>query len=179
MGLLFVVVFAAVGLSAQEAAPAVESTGFDWKTVATFLFGVVGMKVVSYLADLLNGKGAEYVSAKLEALQEKLNENSLLGQIQADDAITRILEDAIPTIFDTLTETAKQDLADGKFDKADWSGIGAKLWDEVKDHIVGGKNDYLENSSFNDGKAIAMWVIQNWFKKKKAEGALPISQPVK
>lgn len=173
--ILFFAVFFTLGLSAQEAAPVVTASPeetFSWKTIATFLLGIVGAKLGGWVADFLGGRAKEYIGDKIAALQEKLNENSLLGQIEADDAITRILEDAIPTVFDTLSENVKKDLADGKFDKIEWSGIGAKLWDEVKDQIVGGKNDYLANSSFDDGKAIATWVIQNWFKKKKTEAVL-------
>ena len=161
--------------------PAPESPAFSIYTLAALLFGIVAKHFAGWVADFVNGKGAEFVSAKIDAMQTKLNENSLLGQIAADDAVTAILTDAIPTVIARLTETAKNDLKDGKFDKVDWDGIGTQLWDEVKDQIVAGKNDYLAQSSFDDGKAIASWVIQNFFKKKKlaAEGVIPPATPAK
>lgn len=140
----------------------------NWQNAGLLLSGIVLTKIVGWLADWMEGKGQQWVHDRLEALQAKLNENSLLGQIQADDACTKIVENSIPLLFDELSETLKNDLKDGKLDKVEWQYIGGRLWEKVKPQIEGGKNDYLKNSSFADGKALAAWVAERWFKKQKA-----------
>jgi hypothetical protein len=142
---------------------------FSWQGVALILGGVVGAKIIGFIADWLNGKGAEFVHEKLENLQTKLNENSILSQISADDAVIDILEQAIPDVLHEATDDVRAALADGKIDSVEWKDIGAKLWAKSKDHIQGGANDYLKSSSFADGAAIAAIVAQRFFKKQKAQ----------
>jgi hypothetical protein len=107
--------------AAAAAATAVEPSVVNTHTIISFLIAIIGVRIVQWAADLFTSKGEEFVHAKLDALQAKLNENSLLGQIAADDAVTAILQDAIPTVIHELSETAKKDLEDGKFDKVDWN----------------------------------------------------------
>lgn len=142
---------------------------FNWQSVALILGGVIGARVIGWLASWLNGKGAELVDQKLEKLQDKLNQNSVLAQVTADDAVIDILQQAIPDVIHEATEDIREALKDGKIDSVEWKAIGAKLWEKSKDHIRGGKNDYLANSSFADGTAIATIVAQRFFKKQKAQ----------
>jgi hypothetical protein len=132
------------------------------------LIGVVGAQVIGWVASWLNGKGKTWFSDEFTKLQAKLNEVSVLSQVKADDAVLKILADAIPDVLVELTDTAKRDLRDGKFDKIEWDGIGKRLWEKAKPHIEGGKNDYLANSSFADGQAVARMVIEKFFNKQQA-----------
>jgi hypothetical protein len=102
-------------------------------------------------------------------LQKKLNENSVLAQIKADEAVVKIMEDTIPEVVLEIADTLQKDLADGKFDKVNWADLGSRIWDKAKPQIVGGANDYLKTSSFEDGRTVAAWVVKRFFAKKQLE----------
>lgn len=143
----------------------VEDTG-TWKLIAVGLFGVVLAKVVSWVASWFDGKGAQYIQERLAKFEEKVDATSVGAQIQADNALFKIASDAIPELMSTLSENVKRDLADGKFDKVEWQDIGSKLWAATKDHVQGGANDYIKNSSFEDGQVAMAWIAKKLFYKK-------------
>lgn len=145
------------------------STFFTWQNVALLLSGAIGIQFFSFIAEWLNTKGSEFVHDELEKLREKLNSNSILGQIAADDAVIDILESAIPDVLHEATDDVRTALADGKIDSVEWKDIGNKLWSKTKDHIQGGTHDYLEASSFEDGVAIATKVAKQFFTTQKAQ----------
>lgn len=145
-----------------------EPSGILYMIVA-FLMGGVLLKAVQWVAGWFDGKGKEWIAERFAKLEERLDQNSVLSQIQADNAVLEIIKNCIPEVILELGENIKNDLKDGKFDKVDWDGIGARLWERAKPHIVGGKNDYLKNSSFSDGKAVAALVVSKFFKAKKVE----------
>ena len=140
--------------------------------IIAFLTGGVLLKAVQWVAGWLDGKGKEWIADKFGKLEERLDQNSVLSQIQADNAVLDIIKNSLPEVILELGETVQKDLQDGKFDKVDWEGIGGRLWERTKPHIVGGKNDYLKNSSFEDGKAVAAMIAEKFFKAKKAEEIL-------
>jgi len=161
-------------LLAQTAGDAVTTVsetdgGSWWKNVGIFLMGVIAAKIAGWLAAWSEGKGKAWVDEKITMLQGKINENSVLSQIAADDAVMKIMREALPEVITEIGATAQKDLKDGKFDKVDWDGIGKRLWEKTKPIIVAGKNDYLEQSSFEDGKAVARMIAQKFFKTKDAE----------
>lgn len=159
-------------LLAAEAAsetPVADGDGGWWKTTGLVLLGMLLMKLVSWAAAWIDGKGKEWISERLAALQDKVNQNSLMGQLQADDALFKMIEGTIPEALAELTATAKQDLKDGKLDKSEWKDIEDRIWARIKPQVVGGKNDYLEHSSFSDGKALVSWAVQKFFKKQEAK----------
>jgi hypothetical protein len=150
-----------------------------WQNIAILLGGVVGTKIVAYLAGWVDGHAEVFVKKELEQLRAKMNENSVLGQIGADDAVVDILEAAIPEVLHEATTDIAAALADGKIDAVEWKDIGAKLWAKAKDHIQGGKNDYLANSSFDDGAAIASIVAKRFFIKQKLQKDGVITDPAR
>jgi len=158
---------------AVEAAPAVPAPAGDeswWKVVAVGALGAILMRVCMWAADFLSGSGGKKMVELLGKLQEKSNENSVLAQISADDAVINIVKASIPDVLAVVGDNVKKDLKDGKFTKADWEGFGEKLWEAAKPHVISGKNDYLAASSFNDGKAIAALVAKRFFTKKEEGG---------
>lgn len=140
--------------------------------VVSFLMGGALLKAVQWVAGWMDGKGKEWIAERFAKLEERLDQNSVLAQIQADNAVLDIIKDCIPEVMLELNETIQKDLQDGKFDRMDWDGIGARVWERAKPHIVGGKHDYLKNSSFNDGKVVAAMVVAKFFKAKKVEGGV-------
>lgn len=165
-----------VAAIAAEAAPAAGGVtdAVTKEGVIAFLIGVVGVGIVKWLAGWINGKGVELVQAELKKLQEKLNENSVLSQIQADDALIEIAEHAIPEVLAEITDTLKNDLKDGKLDKVDWADLGKRLWAKIEPQVRGGVNDYLKTSSFQDGQTLAAMVLKRFFahQKASAEGVI-------
>jgi hypothetical protein len=141
--------------------------GLGWAHIAACLGGGMFVMLLQWVAKWLDSKGSDFVIAELRKLQAKANENSVVGQIAADDAVEGILEKCIPDVIHTLDATVQQDLADGKIDKADWIGIGQKLWATAKPQVQGGVNDYLKNSSFKDAEVLAMAVAKRFFTKQK------------
>ena len=137
-----------------------------WKLIAVGLFGALLAKVVSWVASWFDGKGAQFVQERLAKFEEKVDATSVGAQIQADNALFQIASDAIPELMSTLSENVKRDLADGKFDKVEWQDIGSKLWAATKDHVQGGANDYIKNSSFEDGQVAMAWIAKKLFHKK-------------
>ena len=146
-----------------------------WKTGALALGGMVLMKFFSWISSWMDGKGKDWINDRFQTLQAKLNSNTLLAQIQADDAMVKILEAAIPEIVLEISETSQGDLKDGRFDVVDWMGIGKRLWERVKPQVEGGAHDYLKASSFQDGVVLATWVAQRFFKRQAAaqKGLVP------
>ena len=140
-----------------------------WKSIGLVLLGALGFKGIMWVSAWLDGKGKLWIDERLAQLQEKVNQSGIMGQIQADDAVFKIMRDTIPEVLGELAETAKKDLIDGKLDKANWDDIGSRLWQRTQPHVTGGANDYLAQSSFNDGKAVAIWVAKKFFAKKKAK----------
>jgi hypothetical protein len=145
--------------------------GFEinWQVVALFLAGGVGFKIVKWASQWLDTKGVEFVTKELQQLQKKLNENSMLGQTQADDALIGIAEHALPEVMHELSSTLQKDLADGRIDTADWKDIGKRIWVKIEPQVRGGANDYLKNSSFQDGEALATMVAKRFFALQSAQ----------
>lgn len=158
-------------LAAEAANVATEApvAGFDWKNIGVFLGGMLAMKLFSWIAGWVDGKGQKWIDERLGKLQDKVNENSVLSQIQADDALFGIIRDAIPEVLAESSDTLRQAFKDGNYDKIDWKDFGSRLWERTKEQIVGGKNDYLKNSSFEDGKVLGAWVAKKVFARKKAK----------
>ena len=142
-----------------------------WSFLTGILAGGLLTRVGTFIADWFSGKGAELVGEKLNAFGEKLNQNALLGQIQADDAVIKILEKAVPDVMAELAENLRTDLKDGKLDAQNWENIAQELWKKAEPQIKGGAMDYLKHSSFGDGKVIAAEVFKRMVNKKKAEAA--------
>jgi hypothetical protein len=163
--------------AAADAVNAVPDAGGDslWKSGALALGGMLLMKLFSWVSGWIDGKGKEWINEHFAQLQEKLNSNALLAQIQADDAVIGILEASIPEVLLELSDTAQNDLKNGKFDAVDWQGIGTRLWARVQPQVMGGVHDYLKASSFKDGAVVAAWVMQRFFKKQEAakKGLVP------
>jgi len=152
-----------------EAAPDANPDMGWWKTVALVALGGLGYKALSWISSWLKDSGKEWIAERFEKLQDLINKNSIMAQIQADEAVMKILEAAIPEVLAEIADTAKKDLQDGKFGKEDWDGLGTRLWEISKPHIYGGKNDYLKESSFEDGRVLAAMVMKKFFNKKKAK----------
>jgi len=139
----------------------------DWKSAAILMGGMILMKLFAWISGWVNGKGAEIVHERLTELQSKINQNTVAGQIQADDAIINILQNTIPLVIAELTKDVTEAMKDGKITDEEWKEIASKLWEAAKPQIVGGANDYLENSSFSDGKVVAEMVFKRFFARQK------------
>lgn len=152
----------------------------DWLNLGAIghvLLGVVLMQVMKWFAGWIDGKGVELVQDELKKLQTKLNENSVLGQIKADDALIEICEHALPVVINTLSEEVQKDLADGKFDSVSWQHIGAQIWQHAKEQVHGGVNDYLKSSSFEDGTKVAAMVAERFFHLQLAQKKGTVTAP--
>lgn len=134
--------------------------------VLASVLGILLLQALQWASKWLDGKGVDFVKAELEKLRTKMNENSILSQIQADDAVINILEACLPDVVHELGADVQQALADGKIDKADWVMIGTKVWEKAKPQIQGGANDYIKASSFSDGAAIAQIIAKRFFVKQ-------------
>lgn len=155
-------------------APAVEPVAEDILTkhsVIGFLLALVVYPVLQWLKSWIDNKGAQVVVDELKKVQAKINENSLVGQIAADDALFAIVENAIPEVIHELSDTLKNDLKDGKLNAVDWKDFAARVWAKIEPQVKGGANDYLKQSSFADGKVLAELVIKRFFSKQKAAAA--------
>lgn len=148
----------------------VETLG-GWQAIGTFLTGVVLMKLAAWFADWFTGKGAELVQENLADLQDKLNQNAVLSQVTADDAVIDALEQAIPEALAEFPQALKTALADGKLSGDDIKAIATAMWAKAEPQIRGGVSDYLKTSSFKDGKTVAELVIRRWFAKKQLDKA--------
>ncbi len=148
-----------------------EFVSTHWHAV---LLGGAGFGVLKWVTGWLDGRGSAFIIAQLEVLKKKSNENSVLAQIAADDAIINIFEMVIPDVLHRLDEHVKADLADGDIDVVDWVKFGASLWASTQEQITGGANDYLKNSSWNDGKKLAEIVAKRFFitQKLSADGLI-------
>lgn len=169
--LIMLLVAPVAALAAEAAVETVSDggglfSGLGWKEACIFILGMLGMQLAKWVAAWADGKGQAFIQERLAKFEERLNANELLGQLACDDALFKIVEDSIPELFTELSETVKQDLKDGKFDSAEWKKFASDLWERVKPHVEGGKNDYLKNSSFKDGQALVQWVVQKWIAKK-------------
>lgn len=140
-----------------------------WTTLVAFLVGVVLARVAAWASQWFEGKGAQLVQERLKKFEEKLDNTSVGAQIQADNYLFKIAKGAIPEVMTVLAENVRKDLEDGKFDKVDWDGIGGKLWAVTKDHVQGGANDYIKNSSFADGQVAMAWIAKKLFHEKVEE----------
>ncbi len=146
-----------------------------WTTISNFfagggwliLVGIVVVPCVQWGVKWLDGKGAEFVKTELEALRKKMNENSVLSQISADDAIIDILESTIPDVLAEVNTEVHDHILNGRITSIDWAQFGRNLWTKAKEHIVGGANDYLKNSSFQDGEKLAAMIAQRFFNTQK------------
>jgi len=157
---------------AEKAAEAAQVAGdgtSTWQLVSAFLIGVVLTGLVRWIASWFDGKGAKFIQDRLAKWEEKIDNTSVGSQIQADNYLFRIGAGALPQVLSTLTDTARKDLEDGKFDKVQWQGIGDKLWAVTKEHVEGGVNDYIKTSSFDDGAVAMKWIAEKVFQKKQAE----------
>ncbi len=133
----------------------------------TLLLGGMGAMVVGWAAKWLDGKGSVFVREELEKIKSRLNENSVLSQISADDALINILEDTIPVVLHDFDDTVHQTLAQGNLGLIDWKDFGIRVWNECKAHVIGGTNDYLKNSSFSDGEKLAAIIAKRFFVTQK------------
>lgn len=140
-----------------------------WHWVALILVGTVARPVVEWLSGWIDGKGAKFVKDELTKVQAKLNENTLLGQIHADDAVIGVLQSVIPEVLHDLTEATKTAIQNGQLHTVDWKAMGVQIWDKAKPQIVAGEHDYLEHSSFEDGATIAAVIAERFFKTQKAQ----------
>lgn len=157
----------------KETGPEVPGATGTLQLIIAFLMGGVLLKGVQWVLGWLDGKGREWIAERFSKLEERLDQNSVMAQIQADNAVIDILKNSIPEVLLEIGETLQKDLQDGKLDGVDWDGIGERLWERAKPHIVGGKNNYLQHSSFSsDGKAVATMVVEKFFKTKKVEGVI-------
>lgn len=145
----------------------------DWKTWALFFAGMIGMRAAAWIATWFDGKGAEWIKAELEKLQAKMNQNSVLSQIQADDACVKILESVIPLVLKDAADDVKAAVASGDFKTIPWKVIAEHAWALAEPQIKGGANDYLKQSSFADGKVLAEMVMKKYFAKKQVDAATP------
>lgn len=158
--------------AASEVAKEVASTSvsLDWKAVLWGLVGAAVLRGIQWLADFATKGGQKKLIDLLAEALKKSNDTAIGSQIQADDAIVKTLENMIPVVLDTLSENLKNDLKNGKIDKDQWERIYALTWAKAKPVIVGGTNDYLKNSSWNDGLVVAKFVWEKWIAKKKESG---------
>lgn len=143
--------------------------GANWVALVSTAVGVyVIAPAAAWVASWLNGKGADLVRAELVTLQKKINENTLMGQIHADDAVLGILEDAIPDAMHTLGSAVQAEIATGKISATDWAACGKTLWVHAQAQIRGGVHDYFANSSFvgQDEEILAGTVFKRFFLKQ-------------
>ncbi len=129
--------------------------------------GMLTAGLLKYVSNYLDTGAGTFVKEELQKLQSKINENSVMSQIAADDAVIDILEGCIPLALHELNEETQAALIDGKITASEWSLIGSKVWNHAKDQIVGGANDYLKNSSWKDGQVIAELVVKKFFTSQK------------
>ena len=139
-----------------------------WQFLALVLTGAVGAGAVKWVAGWLEGKGANWVKAELDAVQKKMNENSILGQISADDAAINILKQVIPLAIHNASDDLQTRIASGKLTSGDIKQIATDVWTHAEDQIRGGVNDYLKNSSFQDGQVLAETVVKRFFANQSA-----------
>ncbi len=151
---------------AAEASAAATVGDSWWKEIGLVLLGGVGLRLIQWIADFFSGSGQTKILSLLTLAQKKANENSVLSQLQIDDALINIVKGAVPEVINTLAENVKRDLKDGKLNKAEYEGLVGRVWDAAKPQVIGGANDYLKQSSWNDGKEVAGLVIKRFFSKK-------------
>lgn len=150
-----------------------------WSHMAMVLGGIIVTKLAIWAAKWLDGSGAEFIQKEFEKLRAKINENTLLSQIAADDAIIRILEQCIPEVLHELSDEAQQAAAAGDWSKIDLKDLGNRLWLKAKPQIEGGVHDYIKESSFKDATAIALQIFQRFVAKNKLSKAGVIAEPAR
>lgn len=117
------------------------------------------------ISNFLTGDvAATYIKKELEKLRAEIHANSLVGQLKADDAIINILEATIPEVLHDAGTELQEAVLNGTLGSVDWTEFGKTLWAKVEPQIVGGANDYLKNSSFQDEEALVQMVIGRFFK---------------
>lgn len=155
----------AVGEAAKTVAE--NSVSLDWKAVLWGLAGAAILRMIQWFADFATQGGQKKLVDLLGEALKKSNDTAVGAQIQADDAMVKILESVIPIIMNSLSENLKNDLKNGKLDKDQWDHIYALTWAKVQPVVVGGANDYLKKSSWTDGIVVAKFVWEKWLATKK------------
>jgi hypothetical protein len=152
----------------------------DWTSLITgVLAGGVLIKLAAFIATWMNDKGVQIVEAKLNDFGTKLNQNQLMGQIQADDAVVKILKDTLPIVVSKLTADVQADLVAGKMDGAAFKALISDVWAAAKPQITGGAMDYLQHSSFSDGLIVTENVVQHFVGTQKLNTAGVVADPAR
>lgn len=147
-----------------------------WEYIQThwhaLVSGAAGLAVISWLSSYLTGaKAVAFVHEKIDQLTKKINENSILSQIHADDAVTSILESVLMEVLHDADDEIKTAIASGDISSINWKQFGQDVWAKAQLQIKGGANDYLKSSSFQDGAAIAAMIAERFFKKQAVQNA--------
>lgn len=114
-----------------------------------------------------DSKGIQFLIAEMEKLRALSNSNSVLSQLQCDDALIDLCEQIIPESIHEADDAVKTALAAGDIHKVDWTALGKDIWGKAKGHVEGGANDYLKNSSFKDGEVLAAMIAKRFFVTQK------------
>ena len=126
---------------------------------------LVTMGLGKWIQRFLTGDmAAAFVKGELEKFRADLHSNSVTSQIKADDAIVDILEATIPEVLHDMGDEIGVAIQSGNLSSVDWKTFGKALWAKVEPQVVGGVNDYLKNSSFQDGETLAAQIAARFFK---------------
>jgi hypothetical protein len=162
---MYLVIAEAAQGAVQAAATVGESMG--WKEVAIGALSMVLMALARWASAWISSQGSDLVREELKKAQTKINENTLMGQIKADDAVFAILDRSIPLVLARLHEEVAKAGVDGKITEEEMKVIAASLWEIAKPQITGGWKDYLKESSWEDGKLVAEMALRQFFAKQK------------
>ncbi len=144
---------------------------------SAILLGGVGAYGLRWVIGFVDGKGIAYLSTELEKLRVFSNSTAIGAQIQCDDAIINVLESTLPDVLHTLDEDILKALAAGNIGAINWKQIGIELYAKAKGQIQGGVNDYLKNSSFKDGEALAEMIAKRFFVTQRLASKGVITDP--
>lgn len=128
--------------------------------------GMLLLMALQWASKWIDSKGVEFVKGELEKLRTKANENSLLGQIAADDAVINILEASLPEVLHEAGDEVQQAVATGNLKNFPWQTLAQNLWAKAKPQVEGGVHNYIAQSSFRDATVIAQQVIKRFLAKK-------------
>ncbi len=142
-----------------------------WDFIVAHWAVIITSGVVTYGVTKLIGwadsKGLQFLIAEMEKLRALSNSNNVLSQLKCDDALIDLVEQILPESVHDADEAVKTALAAGDIHKVDWTALGKDIWSKAKAHVVGGANDYLKNSSFSDGEALAAMIAKRFFITQK------------
>lgn len=144
---------------------------WDWLTlhnVALFAVSVIGVQGLQWLSKWLDGQGATYVQAEIQKLHSELDQTTagkFLMQFHAEAALFTMVENAVPVVFQELSDEIKSNLSTGNLKDVDWKKIGVTVWSKIRDQAQGGWHDYLHHSSYSDGEAMSAKISETIFSK--------------